>query len=51
MNNFEEWWENYEAPQYVLTTDDMRKAFEAGWNTCSYLRCDKTYSEYTGGDT
>ena len=31
--------------------DIVEEAFEAGWNTCAYLRCDKTYSEYTEGDT
>jgi hypothetical protein len=31
MSNFEEWWENYKAPQHVLTTDDLRKAYKAGW--------------------
>ena len=32
MNNFEEWWESYDAPSHGLMTDDMKKAFESGYN-------------------
>tara|TARA_R110000796_G_scaffold128824_1_gene244428 strand:- start:426 stop:620 length:195 start_codon:yes stop_codon:yes gene_type:complete len=32
MNNFEEWWETYDPSSYELMTDDMKKAFESGYN-------------------
>ena len=32
MNNFEEWWETYDTSSYELMTDDMKKAFESGYN-------------------
>ena len=33
MSNFEEWWETYDPSSYELMTDDMKKAFESGYNT------------------
>jgi hypothetical protein len=32
MNNFEEWWDSYDTPNYGLMTNDMKKAFDAGYN-------------------
>ena len=42
---FEEWWESYEAPPFGLMTEDIKKAYEAGWNACADLYDETDYSE------
>jgi hypothetical protein len=47
MDNFEEWWETYDPLSYELMTDDMKNAFESGYNKAIDDLVEDTTGPYT----